>query len=101
MVGLMNYMDKAIGQFHSNNTKDYIIARVKKVIAFCVTKEHLLVAINYAALASVEIVGADNEEANDWLDYFRPIIFDRVSEIKIAGGSRWDLATKWVKRRYN
>lgn len=97
----MNYMDKAIGQFHSNNTKDYLITRVKKVINSCLTKDQIFVAIDYAALASVEIAGADNDEANDWLDFFRPIIFDRVSEIKMAGGSRWDLATKWVKRRYN
>ena len=81
--------------------KDYMVDRVKKVIASCKTKEKLLVAIDYAALASVEIEGRDGEEASAWMDYFRPIIFDRVKELKKTYEANFELAQKWVQRRYN
>ena len=78
--------------------KDYLIQRVKKVIKSCRTKEQLFTAINYVMLASAEVADSDAVEA-DWLDYFQPMVFDRGKEI--ADYIQWELATVWVKRRYN
>lgn len=78
--------------------KDYLVDRVKKVIESCMTKEQIFTAIDYLSLAAIEIAGADNDDASDWMDYFRPMIFAKVEFIKANG---WDYAFKWTQKRYN